>query len=85
MVIVSDQGKAPFDRAHASAAAKGSSSFVEVGGIGDGAFATYGGPMASVMFLKGSLAVTVIATVPGAAASPIDKATSLARTAESRI
>lgn len=77
IVIVSDKGKTPFDKGRASAAK--SPGFTDLNGIGDGAFVMQGGPMASVMFYKGSFAVTIILTVQGAAKPPVDKAAALAR------
>ncbi len=85
IVIVSDQGKPPYDKGHAAAATKAPGSFTELTGIGERAFATHGGPVASVMFQKGAIVVTIILTVQGAARPPLDKATALAKEAAGRL
>lgn len=85
IVIVSDQGQTAFDKAHAAAASKAPGTLSELSGIGEGAFVTSGGPLASVMFRKGTFAVTVILTVQSSARPPVEKATALARAAATRI
>jgi len=85
IVFLTDPGKAAYDKGHAGAAAKGAGAFSELSGIGEGAFATYGGPVTSVMFHKGAYAVTIILTLQGTAKPSLEKATALAKAASSRI
>lgn len=84
--ITPNQTQAAFTRVHdMTAKSSRADAFAEVGEVGHGAFSTWGGPMASIQFYKGSTAVYIMLTLGARKPSPKSQVTALAAAAAGRI
>jgi hypothetical protein len=86
ITVTPNQTQEAFTRAHDKAARDSrAGSFAEVGEVGHGAFSTWGGPMASIQFYKGSTAVYIMLTIGALSTPPRSQVTALAVAAAGRV
>ena len=87
VTVTPNQTQATFTRGHDIAAKEAvAGSFAEVPEVGQAAFSTFGGPMASIQLYKGSTAVYILLTMSTRPATPPrSQVTALATGAAGRI
>jgi hypothetical protein len=86
ITITPNQDQATFTRAHDKAAKDARpGSFGELPEVAHGAYGTWGGPMASIQFYKGSTAVYILLTMSSQTTPPKSQVTALAAAAAGRV
>lgn len=85
LIVSTDaQGKTAYDKGRAAIKSAPAGTWADVSGLGDGAFVTHGGPIASVQFYKGTTMVSIILS-GSEPQPPTAAAVALARAAVARM